>query len=242
MKKITLILLPLMFVLNTHAQKKDYLITLTTKFGDMQLVLYKETPKHKENFIKLVKQGFYNDLLFHRVIKDFMIQGGDPDSKNAPAGKMLGAGGLDYRVDAEFDKKLYHKKGALAAARDNNPKKASSSCQFYIVQGKKQSEKELKMIEQRTRNTYTEEQKEMYKYIGGTPFLDQNYTVFGEIISGYEVLDKIATQTTGRADRPKEDIKMSMTIKKKSSKKIKKLMEANNKKLEEKIKGLKEGE
>ncbi|MDX1903906.1 MAG: peptidylprolyl isomerase [Thermonemataceae bacterium] len=194
------------------AQKKDELIEVSTKYGKMLFVLYDQTPKHKANFLKLTKEKFYDGLLFHRVIKDFMIQGGDPDSKNAKPGVMLGMGGLNYRVDAEFKPELFHKKGVLAAARDNNPQKASSSCQFYIVQGKTVNDAELEAYSQRTKATYTEEQKNTYKTLGGTPFLDQNYTVYGEMLSGMEILDKIAQEATDTNNRPKEDVKMEVRV------------------------------
>ena len=207
----------------TKKSKKDFLVTVSTEMGDMQLILYEATPKHRENFLKLANEGFYNGLLFHRVIKNFMIQGGDPKSKDAKPGQRLGSGGLDYRVDAEFNTTLIHKKGALAAARDNNPKKASSSCQFYIVQGKKANDQELAALEKRNNITYTVEQKNTYKEIGGTPFLDQNYTVYGEVLAGLEVLDKIAAVEKDAADRPKKDVSMTVTVKKMSKKKITKL-------------------
>lgn len=234
MKKYFLILLiglfmtpslfqPLQAQKKPKKSKKDYLITVSTILGDMQLILYEKTPKHRENFLKLVQEGFYNDLLFHRVIDGFMIQGGDPDSKNAKPGQRLGSGGLDYRVDAEFDPAFIHKKGALAAARDNNPKKASSSCQFYIVQGKKATDQELASFEKRNNITYSDEQKKIYNEIGGTPFLDQNYTVYGEVIKGLEVIDKIAIVKKDRTDRPTSDVKMTITAQKMSKKKITKL-------------------
>lgn len=203
--------------------KKDYLITLSTSMGDMQMILYEKTPKHRENFLKLAQKGFYDDLLFHRVINEFMIQGGDPDSKNAPKGKALGSGGLDYRIPAEFDQSLFHKKGALAAARDNNPEKASSSCQFYIVQGKRFEAEQIDQLAERNGATYSDAQKEIYQTLGGTPHLDQNYTVFGEVISGLEVIDKIAKVGTDRRARPQEDISMTIKVKKMSKKKITKL-------------------
>lgn len=232
MRLITFFIYLLLFTLSTFAQenkkpakpsKKDFVITISTSFGDMVLLLYDETPKHKANFVKLAKEGFYNDLLFHRVIKEFMIQGGDPDSKNAKEGEMLGRGGLDYRVDAEFVPKIYHKKGVIAAARDNNPAKASSSCQFYIVQGKKFMENDLSTIEQRLNIKYTDAQKEVYKTLGGTPHLDQNYTVFGEVIKGIEVVDKIALVETDPNDRPKKDVRMQLKIEEMPKKKITKL-------------------
>jgi len=195
-------------------QRYDTLVTVSTQFGDIKLLLYQDTPLHRSNFLKLVKQKFYNDLLFHRVIKDFMVQGGDPDSKNAKADQMLGGGGPTYRVPAEFRANHFHKKGAIAAARDNNPEKASNGCQFYLVQGKKYNDEELKSLSRNGMVKYTPEQIEAYKKIGGTPFLDQNYTVFGEIIAGIEVIDTIANQPTGAANRPQKDIQMTISFKK----------------------------
>ncbi|MFN0276426.1 MAG: peptidylprolyl isomerase [Chitinophagales bacterium] len=196
-------------------QTKNQMIKISTSFGDMTIKLYDETPQHRDNFIKLAKQGYYNDLLFHRVIKDFMIQGGDPDSKDAPAGKRLGSGGPGYTIPAEFRSSLYHKKGALAAARQGdqmNPTKASSGSQFYIVQGKKSTDAELNQISQSYGIMFTEEQKKIYKEIGGTPFLDNNYTVFGEVVDGLEVIDKIAAVQKAPGDRPMQDIKMTVTV------------------------------
>lgn len=200
--------------LSSWAQK--YKVVMHTDKGTIKMDLYDQTPKHRDNFVKLARQGFYNDLLFHRVIKDFMIQGGDPESKNAPADKMLGSGGLDYRVDAEFDKNIIHQKGALAAARDNNPQKASSSCQFYLVTGKKYTAKELEAFEKRTGNTYTDAQKKIYEEIGGTPHLDNNYTVFGQVTDGFEVLDAIQNTATNKQDRPTQDVRINkVKVKKK---------------------------
>jgi len=181
-------------------------VKITTDLGDIVVMLYDATPKHRDNFIKLVKEGFYTNLLFHRIIQGFMIQGGDPLSKDAEAGTPLGMGGGDMeRIPAEFDKNLIHKKGALAAARDGNPEKASSACQFYIVQGQPVSEDQLGP-------QYTPAQKNIYKTIGGTPFLDMNYTVFGEVISGLNVVDNIAAAEKDAGDRPKKDIHMSMQL------------------------------
>ncbi|MBX9449880.1 MAG: peptidylprolyl isomerase [Taibaiella sp.] len=157
-------------------------------------------------FVKLAKDGFYDGLLFHRVIKEFMIQGGDPDSKNAKPDQMLGSGGLDYRIDAEFNKDLIHQKGALAAARDNNPDKASSSCQFYIVAGKKFTEKEVENFSKRTGAVYTPEQVKIYEEIGGTPHLDNGYTVFGQVTKGLDIVDKIQAVATNKQDRPTQDV------------------------------------
>lgn len=191
---------------------KERIVQLTTDFGTMKIKLYNETPAHRDNFIKLASSGFYNDLLFHRVIKGFMIQGGDPDSKNAPAEKMLGSGSGGTTIPAEFNDKLIHKKGALAAARTSNPEKASSDCQFYIVQGRIPSPEELTSLEGRTGKKYTEEQKKIYATIGGTPMLDHDYTVFGEVIEGLDVVDKIAATQTKPGDRPVKDVKMTMKV------------------------------
>ena len=191
-------------------------VRIETPYGDMVVKLYDETPKHRDNFIKLVKEGFYDNLLFHRVIENFMIQGGDPDSKGAPAGKMLGMGDVGYTVPAEFVKGLYHKKGALSAARQGdavNPAKASSGCQFYIVQGQVYPQEMFAMFESRGLKL-NEEQKQLYGTVGGTPHLDGDYTVFGEVIEGLDVIDKIAAVQTDRADRPVEDVWMKMRIEK----------------------------
>lgn len=193
----------------------EQIVKISTSYGDMLIKLYNETPKHRDNFIKLIKEGYYNGLLFHRVMQEFMVQGGDPDSRNAAAGARLGSGSPGYTIPAEFRKDLFHKKGALAAARQPdqvNPQKASSGSQFYIVQGKPASDDELAMMGQRMGITFTEDQKEVYRTLGGTPFLDQNYTVFGEVISGMEVIDKIAAVQTDANDRPREDIKMTITL------------------------------
>lgn len=195
---------------STNGTKK---IKLTTSEGVIVIRLYDATPLHRDNFIKLVSQNFYEDLLFHRVINEFMIQGGDPLSKNAQPGQFLGTGGSDMeRIPAEFNKGLIHKKGVLAAARDGNPQKASSACQFYIVQGKKTSDADLSAIEQNRGIPYTAEQRNIYKTIGGTPFLDMNYTVFGEVETGLEVIDKIAVVSTDQNNRPITDIKMKIEI------------------------------
>lgn len=223
-KKICFIAVFLSFLSMGYAQKidrqvkkgeKEYYVKIETSYGDMVVKLYNETPLHRDNFLKLVKEGVYDDLLFHRVINQFMIQGGDPNSRNAKPGQMLGEGGLGYTVPAEFVPTLYHKKGALAAARQGdavNPEKASSSCQFYIVQGTTWDAERLKTVEQRMGKSFTAEQAEVYAKIGGTPFLDGDYTVFGEVVEGLEVVDKIAAVPCGPMDRPVEDVKMKMTI------------------------------
>lgn len=235
----------------------DTLILIETSFGNMKIKLYDKTPKHKANFIKLAKQGYFDGLLFHRVINQFMIQGGDPDSKNASAGKMLGNGGPGYEIDAEFNDSLFHKKGVIAAAREgdnSNPLKKSSGSQFYIVQGRTFTDEELDELEEtfslrdyisthpeigKQANQYrrsgnksaydqlTEEiktkkdftinkipdyKREIYKTIGGTPHLDGNYTVFGEIVEGLDVVDKIAAVETDKNDRPKKDVKMTVKV------------------------------
>jgi len=204
----------------TPSSQTERFVEITTDYGVMIARLYNATPLHRDNFIKLVQQGFYDSLLFHRVIKDFMIQGGDPTSKHADSLAMLGGGEVigQQRIPAEFNNNFIHKRGALAAARDGNPEKASSNCQFYIVHGKKMDTAQLHQIyEQRIKPnnpnfSYTKTQKEIYQRIGGTPFLDQNYTVFGEVISGLDVLDKIASTQTKPGDRPAKDIRMKIRI------------------------------
>lgn len=195
-------------------RKKDVL--LQTDKGDILIRLSDSTPLHRDNFLKLVKLHYYDGVLFHRVIKDFMIQAGDPNSKTAKPGEPLGNGGPGYTVPAEFRAGLFHKKGVIAAARmgDNvNPQKASSGSQFYLVQGKKFTEDELNRLESGRLGgrKIPADQREVYKTIGGTPHLDQGYTVFGEIISGIEVLDAISEVATSKGadrDRPLEDIRI----------------------------------
>lgn len=217
-----------LLLLNTGAfaqknSKKDYLITISTEFGDMMVILYDETPLHKTNFINLADTGFYNGTLFHRVIDGFMIQGGDPNSKKALKGAHLGSGDVGYTVPVEIRDNLFHKRGVIAAARDNNPQKASSGCQFYIAQGKVFNDEELKMAETRAGRKLTDDQKKYYKTIGGIPHLDGNYTVFGEVIRGLEVMDTIAKQDKDPYDRPLKDVKMTVSVKKMKKKKISKL-------------------
>ena len=190
--------------------KKDKMtqILIKTSMGDITIALYNETPLHRDNFIKLVKESYYDGVLFHRIIKGFMIQTGDPDSKTAKPGQRLGMGGPAERIPAEFVPTLYHKRGAVAAARDNNPAKASSGSQFYIVDGDIFPQDKLDMIAARTGKTFSPEQVQAYTTIGGAPFLDGDYTVFGEVVSGMEVVDKIAAQAKDGNDRPLEDIKI----------------------------------
>ena len=239
-------------------------VRIQTMLGDIVVRLYDETPIHRDNFVKLVKEGYYDGTLFHRVIKDFMIQGGDPDSKGAPAGKMLGMGGPDYTLEAEIKDGLFHKRGALAAARQGdevNPDRRSSGSQFYIVWGQKYNEgqlrqfsKQLKMqkiqtvfnqlasahrdeimqmrrernraglqelqdrlaaeAEQRAKDYtgLTEEKLKIYSSVGGTPHLDGQYTVFGEVEEGLDVVEMIQGSATGRGDRPRDDIEMRISV------------------------------
>lgn len=200
--------LALLVFITTTAFSQKYRAVLTTQYGKIVLELYNHTPKHEANFVKLCKKHFYDGTLFHRVIPGFMIQGGDPESKTAKPGQMLGNGDVGYTIPAEFRKEYFHQSGALAAARDNNPAKASSGCQFYIVQGKKFTEAELKNIEKRTGHTFTPEQMKVYETIGGAPHLDGNYTVFGQVIKGMNIVDKIADQKRDKYDRPDKDQKI----------------------------------
>ena len=193
-------------------------VLIETDFGDITVLLFNETPRHRDNFLKLVEDGFYDGLLFHRVIRNFMIQGGDPKSRDAQPGAMLGDGGLPYTIPAEFVPSLFHRKGALAAARqgDNvNPNKESSSCQFYIVQGNVWNPSQLKMMENQLHKHFSAEQVEAYTTVGGTPHLDGEYTVFGQVVEGLDVIDKIAAVQCGPFDRPIKDVKMKMKIIKK---------------------------
>lgn len=217
MKK-SLLLLLLFVPLISPAQnrrKKDYLVTLNTDYGTMRLVLYDQTPRHKENFIKLVNDRFYDSLLFHRIIQNFMIQGGDPNSRKAQPGEPLGNGDVGYKIPAEIVPALFHKKGTLAAARDNNPEKASSGCQFYIVQGRVWTDDELQKQIERGRSraperSFSDAQKQTYKTLGGTPHLDGAYTVFGEVVDGLAVVDSIAKQARDAQDRPTKNIRMTV--------------------------------
>ena len=238
-------------------------LKIKTTEGDIVIRLYDETPRHRDNFLKLAKNGYFNGTLFHRVIKDFMIQGGDPDSKNAPKGKILGTSGPDYTIPAEFVyPRYFHKRGALSAARTGdevNPDRESSGSQFYIVWGKIYKPAELKQMErqmamqqeqevfnqlakehreeimefrrnrdqaglqtlqeqlieetkkicrQKRKPTFTTEQTEAYTTVGGTPFLDNQYTVFGEVEEGINVVERIQNRKTDRNDRPTEDVKV----------------------------------
>jgi len=179
----------------------------------MKVELYDSTPIHKENFIKLAKEGFYDDLLFHRVIKGFMIQGGDPKSRGAEPSARLGGGGPGYTIEAEIGSP--HFKGTLAAARTgnaSNPEKRSSGSQFYVVQGSPQSEAQLASTAKRKGITYTDSQRKKYAEVGGRPDLDMEYTVFGEVVEGMDVIDKLAAVETAPGDRPLKDVKMKIRI------------------------------
>lgn len=190
----------------------DTLVKISTIHGDMLVRLYENTPLHRANFIKLAQEGYFDGTIFHRVIGSFMIQGGDPDSKNPQPGAQYGMGGPSYTIPAEFRAEYIHKKGALAAARTNNPEKASSGSQFYIVQGQKIPAAQLTQMGGQTGVRYTPEQTQAYANLGGTPFLDMQYTVFGEVIEGLDVIDKIAAETTMPGDRPKKDIVMKVSV------------------------------
>lgn len=217
MKKLfTLAFLLLTITAFAKGPKNQY-VRIKTAYGSCIIRLYNQTPQHRDNFIKLAKKGFYNGTLFHRVIQNFMIQGGDPDSrdtsKNKP-GAELGNGDVGYTVPAEFRDSLFHKRGVLAAARDDNPTKASSGCQFYIVEGKRFSDGKLDTLENtrlKGRKIPTWE-REYYKSVGGAPHLDQNYTVYGEVVSGIDMVDRIAAVKTDKNDRPKEDISMMVEL------------------------------
>lgn len=224
MNKIFTLILCLGFLSSFSAKPKHHYVRLKTSFGECVIKLYNETPKHRDNFIKLTKDKVYEGSLFHRVIKDFMVQGGDPDSKAAKPGTLLGEGSVGYTVPAEFRDSLFHKKGVLAAARDDNPDKASSGSQFYIVQGKKFSDEQLDGIEtKRLKFKIPLEQREIYKTIGGAPHLDRTYTVFGEVVKGLELVDQIAATVTDKNDRPVNDVKMSITLlKRREAKKLEK--------------------
>ncbi|MDA9261861.1 peptidylprolyl isomerase [Flavobacteriales bacterium] len=214
----------------------ETIVKVTTSEGDMYIELSDKAPKHKANFIKLAKEGFYDSLLFHRVMKGFMIQGGDPWSKTSRAGTPLGNGGPGYTIPALFDSTLYHKKGALAAARqpDNiNPKKESSGSQFYIVQGKIFSESEIMLYEKGIKRRipnfkFTQEQIEAYTTVGGTPQLDQLYTVYGQVIKGMQTIDNIANLPVDKRNRPKVNLRIKMEVLKMTAKEKEKLLEVDS--------------
>ncbi len=184
----------------------ERIVLISTNLGDMTAKLYDATPLHRDNFLKLANEKFYDSLLFHRVIPNFMIQGGDPLSRNAAAGVPLGSGDNGYTVPAEFVDTIFHRKGALCAARTENPAKASSGCQFYIVQGQVLTNEQANMMEQQRGIKLSDKQKQLYSTVGGSPWLDKSYTVFGEVIEGLDVIDKIAAVKTAPGDRPLQDV------------------------------------
>lgn len=193
---------------------KHYYVIIKTAQGDCLLQLYNETPNHRDNFVKLVKDRYYDSLLFHRVINNFMIQGGDPESRYAAERVKLGEGGPKERIPAEIQDGLIHKKGTIGAARDNNPEKASSGSQFYLVQGRKFSQAGLDSLEtfRMQGKKLSAKQREVYTTIGGTPHLDGGYTVFGELLSGIDVVDRIAAVATDEFDRPLKNERMAMQL------------------------------
>ncbi len=207
MKKITIILVLFLSIpLMSQTTKPETLIVIHTKFGDITAKLYNDTPVHRDNFIKLVKEGWYNGSPFHRVINGFMIQGGsNKDGRTDPG----------YTLPAEILPNHFHKKGALAAARMGdkvNPEKRSSGSQFYIVQGQRVTDQYLNAVSAKTGHIFTKEQRQVYKTIGGTPHLDGAYTVFGEVLDGFDVIDKIAAVKTNAGDKPLEEIDMNIEI------------------------------
>ncbi len=213
MKRITLLCCAVLLSVSVLAKTPVFkYITITTDKGSCLLKLYNATPQHRDNFVKLVREGYYDSLLFHRVINHFMVQGGDPNSKHAVQGQALGEGGPSYTVNAEIQDTLFHKKGTIGAARDNNPAKASSGSQFYLVEGRVFSNEALDSLEQfkMKGRKFSEAQRKIYTTVGGTPHLDGNYTVFGELLNGIEVIDNIAQVKTDKKDRPIEDVKMYM--------------------------------
>ena len=213
-----LLAVSILSMLSKSIKQKATLVKIYTTEGNITVRLYDDTPLHKANFLRLVEQKTYEGLLFHRVIKEFMIQGGDPQSRGADSLQMLGNGSLGYTLKAEIlFPKYYHKRGALAAARTGdavNPQRESSASQFYIVTGKSFSDADLDMFEKRlskVANTpsdfkYSEEQRRVYKTFGGAPHLDGSYTVFGEVVDGFDVVDKIENVPTRRGDRPRKDV------------------------------------
>ena len=213
---VTLFLVLFSSGLNAQDQNKqsEQLIKIETTMGDMVIKLYNETPGHRDNMLKLIEKDFFNKQLFHRVIDGFMIQGGDPHSVGAEKGQRLGGGGPGYTIPAEFNENLFHKKGALAAAREGderNPEKASSGSQFYIVQGRVLSPEELNIMTQRGM-IKSKEAARLYTTLGGTPHLDGSYTVFGEVVEGLEVLERIASSATDAYNRPVEDVVFSISL------------------------------
>jgi peptidyl-prolyl cis-trans isomerase B (cyclophilin B) len=214
MKKIAALLSVSFFLgsVNTKNMLNAQTILLETSKGNIKISLSDKTPLHRDNFIKLVNEGYYDGLLFHRIIAGFMIQTGDPDSKNSKPGQPLGMGGPSYTIPAEFSPELFHKKGAVAAARKGdavNPEKRSSGSQFYIVQGNKLTSQQLSGMEDNSQHIpFSPVQREIYTTVGGTPHLDGAYTVFGEVIEGLDIVDSIANAPTSQGNRPVTDIKI----------------------------------
>lgn len=206
MRYILALLITCLSIGQSFAKEKS--IKIETNYGVIILKLYDNTPLHTANLVKLCKEHYFDSTLFHRVIPSFVIQGGDPDSKHAGPEKQLGDGDLSYLVPAEINAVNYHKRGALGMARDNNPEKKSSACQFYIVVGKVVTEEQLNTISAKTNRVFNAEQRKVYTTLGGTPFLDGNYTVFGEVTKGMEVVDTIAQLARNAADRPNVDVRM----------------------------------
>jgi peptidyl-prolyl cis-trans isomerase B (cyclophilin B) len=210
MRKISFLIAMMLISAMAFAQSTKVLIE--TSMGNITIMLYDETPLHRDNFIKLVESNFYDSILFHRVINNFMIQAGDPTSKNAAPDVLLGDSDTDYTIPAEFDyPKYYHKKGALAAARtsdDENPERRSSGSQFYIVQGRTFTDEKLDKYEAHLGIKMPAEIREYYKTIGGTPHLDTQYTVFGEVVEGMDVVNAIAAVETNKDDRPLVDVRI----------------------------------
>lgn len=206
MKKLALTVAAGFIAFCSFAQRTK--VAITTDYGRIVMELYDETPKHRDNMIKLAKEHFLDSTLFHRVIPQFVIQGGDPNSKTAKPGEALGNGEAGYLVDAEINDSAFHKYGAVGMARDNNPAKASSGCQFYIVTGKKYTDEELNGFEARLGKKMPASHREAYKTIGGTPHLDGGYTVFGEVIEGMDIVEKISKEPRNAMDRPNNNIRM----------------------------------
>lgn len=216
-----------------HAKVKKYpVVEIITSEGNIYIWLYDDTPLHRDNFLKLAKDGYYDKTKFHRIIKDFMIQAGDPNTKETSLKDQWGQGGPGYTIDAEIRPEHYHKKGVIAAARmgdQANPQRASSGSQFYIVQGTKYNAQSLDYIEKQIRTStknmdfrFTDEMRRTYEEVGGAPHLDMQYTVFGEVIDGLEVVDKIASLQTGAQDKPVQDVEIDINVLEMSAKQIKK--------------------
>jgi peptidyl-prolyl cis-trans isomerase B (cyclophilin B) len=214
MKPILIAVFALTFSLLAHSQERVK-VKISTKYGDMVAELYDETPIHRDNFIKLVKEGFYDGTLFHRVIPGFMIQGGDPVSKDDTPNTRIGNGGPGYTLPAEFNPQFFHKKGALAAARMGdavNPKKESSGSQFYIVEGQVYDNNTIDLFAKRMGAEFIPAQKKAYTTVGGTPHLDANYTVFGELVEGLEIISKISNVTRDKNNLPKDKVIINISI------------------------------